>query len=141
MIDTSINSCTNSNVSLGIDQACFSILNLYINPVIFYAIAWQAYTGTGVPLATLEPKSNTSLIISTKYPLHIYYQTVEPHKNYEYCHTTYTFKEYGSYGWNISNANICSNIYVIHEPTNSYFPILTAFINTNIMLVNCINTK
>lgn len=44
MIDTSISSCTNSNASLGIDQACFSILNLYINPVIFYAIAWGAYT-------------------------------------------------------------------------------------------------
>ena len=66
MIDTIINSCTNSNASLGIDQACFSILNLYINPVIFYAIAWEAYTGTGVPLATLKPNSNTSLIIKHK---------------------------------------------------------------------------
>ncbi|XP_003489557.1 heparan-alpha-glucosaminide N-acetyltransferase isoform X1 [Bombus impatiens] len=141
MIDTSISSCANSNASLGIDQACFSILNLYINPVIFYAIAWEAYTGTGVPLATLTPKSNTSLIISTKYPLHIYYQTVEPHKNYEYCHTTYTFKEYGSYGWNISSADICSNIYVIHEPRNSYFPILTAFMIYILLAVTWTTSK
>lgn len=44
MIDATLNPCINSNVSLGIDQACLSILNLYLNPVIFYAIAWEAYT-------------------------------------------------------------------------------------------------
>ncbi|XP_006622066.1 heparan-alpha-glucosaminide N-acetyltransferase-like isoform X1 [Apis dorsata] len=128
MINSTLNPYLNSNTSLGIDQAYFSILNLYLNPVIFYAIAWEAYTGNGIPIATLEPHSNTTLKISTKYPLHIYYQSIEADRVYEYCHTTYTFKEHGSYGWNISSAYLCSNIYVLHEPTESYLPILAAFI-------------
>lgn len=44
MINSTLNPYLNLNTSLGIDQAYFSILNLYLNPVIFYAIAWEAYT-------------------------------------------------------------------------------------------------
>lgn len=44
MINSTLNPYLNSNTSLGIDQAYFSILNLYFNPIIFYAIAWEAYT-------------------------------------------------------------------------------------------------
>jgi len=33
---------------------------------------------------------------------------------------TYDFKEHGSYGWNISAENLCSEIYTIHKPVNSY---------------------
>lgn len=36
------------------------------------------------------------------------------------CSTTYDFKEHGSYGWNISEEGICSHIYTIREPINSY---------------------
>ncbi|KAF3423594.1 hypothetical protein E2986_03944 [Frieseomelitta varia] len=141
MIDATLNPCINSNASLGIDQACLSILNLYLNPVIFYAIAWEAYTGTGFPITTLNPESNTSLVIDTKYPLHIYYKSVEPNRTYEYCHSTYTFKEHGSYGWNISAAHLCSDIYVIHEPGNPYFPILIAFAIYMLLAVVWITSK
>jgi len=34
--------------------------------------------------------------------------------------TTYNFKEHGSYGWNISEERLCSEIYTIREPINSY---------------------
>lgn len=33
---------------------------------------------------------------------------------------TYNFKEHGSYGWNISEEHLCSPIYTIREPINSY---------------------
>ncbi|KOX80589.1 Heparan-alpha-glucosaminide N-acetyltransferase [Melipona quadrifasciata] len=141
MINATLNPCINSNASLEIDQACFSILNLYLNPVIFYAIALNAYTGTGFPITTLNPESNTSLVVDTKYPLHIYYKSVEPDRTYEYCHSTYTFKEHGSYGWNISAAYLCSDIYVIHEPGNSYFPILIAFVIYMLLAVVWITSK
>lgn len=116
------NPCLYGNVSLGIDQACLSILNMYQLPITLYTIAWEAYWGTGMLTATLPPNSNTSLTVSSKYPLHMYYKS-----DYEYCHTTYTFKEHGRYGWNLSQAEICSYIYTIHEPINSYLPILAAF--------------
>ena len=102
MTNNILNPCINTNVSLGIDEACLSILNLYYYPVICYSIAWDAYWGTGMPMAILAPSTNTSLVISTKYPLHIYYKTTESNRTYEYCHTTYTFKEHGSYRWNVT---------------------------------------
>lgn len=36
------------------------------------------------------------------------------------CSTTYNFQEHGSYGWNVSETNLCSNIYTIREPVNTY---------------------
>ncbi|KOC60900.1 Heparan-alpha-glucosaminide N-acetyltransferase [Habropoda laboriosa] len=127
MMNLTLDTCINTNTLLEIDQACFSIMNLYYTPVIFYAIAWDAYSGTGIPVSTLLPNSNTSLIISTKYPLHIFYEVMENGKFFEYCHTTYTFKEHGSYGWNISAKSICSDIYLLREPTESNLPIFAAF--------------
>lgn len=38
-----LNPCVTANATLGIDEACFSIVNLYYYPVLFYSIAWEAY--------------------------------------------------------------------------------------------------
>ncbi|CAK9797350.1 Heparan-alpha-glucosaminide N-acetyltransferase [Anthophora plagiata] len=135
MTNFTMDTCIDANTPLGIDQACLSILNLYYTPVIFYAIPWEAYTGTGVPKSVLLPNSNTSLIISTKYPLHIYYQVTDHDRYWEYCHLTYTFKEHGSYGWNISQSSICSDIYVLREPTEVYLPIFAAFMTFVLLAV------
>ncbi|XP_076162812.1 heparan-alpha-glucosaminide N-acetyltransferase [Ptiloglossa arizonensis] len=121
--------CIDENTTLGIDEACFYTLNLYNFPVSFYSIIRQAYWGNGMLQATLPPQSNRSVIVTTKYPLHIFYkvnqQEPEP-KLQEYCHTTYSFKEHGSYGWNISAQHLCSDIYMLREPTESYLPLLAA---------------
>lgn len=110
------------NATLGIDEACFSILNNYNKSIPFYSYLSECYLCKGVHQTDLRPESNTTLVVSTKYPLHIYYKD-----DYELCHTTYNFKEHGSYGWNISKESLCSQIYTIREPTNSYFPIFVAF--------------
>ncbi|XP_017762128.1 PREDICTED: heparan-alpha-glucosaminide N-acetyltransferase-like isoform X2 [Eufriesea mexicana] len=118
MLNSSLNSCLNSNFSFEIDQACFSVVNYCSYRVILYLIAEEAYTGNGVPVATLNPHKNKNLVISTKYPLHLYFQTDEPEQTYDHCHTGYTFKEHGKYGWKLSD--ICNSIYVIHEPTENH---------------------
>lgn len=116
------NPCLDANKSLGIDEACFSIVNEYDKSVTLYSHLLECYLCKDVPLASLPGKQNTSLVIPTKYPLHIFYKDT-----YEVCHTTFNFKEHGSYGWNISEGKLCSEIYTIHEPVNSYLPIFTAF--------------
>lgn len=116
------NPCLDANPSLGVDEACLSILNLYNSSATFYSIVDECHLCHGIPRAELKPKSNTTLVIPTKYPLHIYYTT-----DYEWCHTTYNFKEHGGYGWNISAPDICSNIYILHEPEKIY-PLLVLLI-------------
>lgn len=116
------NPCLDANASLGIDEACFSILNQYDIPVTLYSYLSECYLCSGVPQAVLPAHRNTTLIMSTKYPQHIFYRAET-----EACHTTYNFKEHGSYGWNISKKQLCSDIYTIREPVNSYLPILVAF--------------
>lgn len=116
------NPCLDTNTSLGVDQACLSVINLYNTIATFYSIVAECKLCKGIPRSNLEPNSNTTFLIQTKYPLHIYYKTQQ-----EWCHTTYNFKEYGSYGWNISATDICSDIYVIREPVNSYFPLFVVF--------------
>lgn len=75
-----------------------------------------------MPWAKLEPNSNTTLVVPTRYPLHMYYAS-----NYEWCHTTFRFQEHGHYGWNLSKEHTCSDIYTLIEPTNPYLPLLAAF--------------
>ncbi|XP_076662795.1 heparan-alpha-glucosaminide N-acetyltransferase isoform X1 [Andrena cerasifolii] len=128
MQSADLNPC--ANVSLGIDEACFNILNLYYFPVLFYSIPWEAYWGSGMLKAVLPKRSSRNLVVSTKHPLHIFYRTDKNQSdtpNLEYCHTTYNFKEHGSYGWNISSEQLCSDVYVIRQPSESYLPILVAF--------------
>ncbi|XP_020278891.1 heparan-alpha-glucosaminide N-acetyltransferase-like isoform X1 [Pseudomyrmex gracilis] len=116
----STNPCLDPKGFFGIDEACLSILNEYNRSVTFYSYPTECYMCNGVP-RTLTAGNNT-LVVSTKYPLHMYYKD----KN-EFCHTTYNFKERGSYGWNISEKQLCSEIYTIHESINSYLPIFVAF--------------
>lgn len=124
------NPCLDANASLGIDQACFSILNEYNRSVTLYSYSSDCYLCEGVPQANLSAGKNTTLVISTKYPLHIFYRAT-----YEYCHETYNFKEHGSYGWNISEEHLCSPIYTIREPINSYLPIFAAFMVYVLLMV------
>ncbi|XP_035731756.1 heparan-alpha-glucosaminide N-acetyltransferase-like [Vespa mandarinia] len=116
------NICLNPNASLGIDQACFSIINKYKHNLTFYSTFSECRLCRGIPTTNLSAESNTTLLVSTKYPLHMYYMS----NHYEWCHTTYAFKEHGSYGWNLSAENICSNVYIINEPSDAYFPLLAA---------------
>ncbi|XP_034191243.1 heparan-alpha-glucosaminide N-acetyltransferase isoform X1 [Osmia lignaria lignaria] len=126
MTSNILNPCNNTNVTLGIDEACLNILNLYYYPVICYSIAWDAYWGTGMRMASLAPSTEINLVISTKYPLHIYYAAIESARVYEYCHTTYTFKEHGSYRWKLVGPQ-CPEIEIKREPSESYLPIFAAF--------------
>ncbi|XP_018393662.1 PREDICTED: heparan-alpha-glucosaminide N-acetyltransferase-like isoform X2 [Cyphomyrmex costatus] len=117
-----VNPCLDTNATLGIDEACFSILNEYNRSVTLYSHLSDCYLCEDVPQAILPAGENTTLVIPTKFPLHIFYKDTV-----EYCHTTYNFKEHGSYGWNISEEHLCSEIYTICEPINSYLPIFAAF--------------
>ncbi|KAL2734398.1 heparan-alpha-glucosaminide N-acetyltransferase-like [Vespula squamosa] len=118
-----INVSLNPNRSLGIDQAYLSIINKYKQNLTFYSIFSECRLCNGILTTNLSAESNKTLLVSTKYPLHMYYMT-----NLEWCHTTYAFKEHGSYGWNLSAEELCSNVYVINEPSNAYFPLLTALV-------------
>ncbi|XP_043666908.1 heparan-alpha-glucosaminide N-acetyltransferase-like [Vespula pensylvanica] len=134
VIKQATNVCLNSNRSLGIDQACLSIINKYKQNLTFYSTFSECRLCHGIPTTNLSAESNTTLLVSTKYPLHMYYMT-----NLEWCHTTYVFKEHGSYGWNLSAKELCSDIYVINEPSDAYFPLLAALIIL-IMLIIVIQT-
>lgn len=124
------NSCLNASTSLNIDEACFSILNEYYRNVTFFARLSDCHLCDGIPQANLTANSNTTFIVTTKFPLHVYYSS-----DYEYCHETFTFKEYGSYGWNLSKADLCSHIYTNHEPVDSYLPLIVAFMTSILLLI------
>ncbi|XP_015177917.1 PREDICTED: heparan-alpha-glucosaminide N-acetyltransferase-like [Polistes dominula] len=122
-MEKTINPCLDPNATLGIDQACLNIINKYKQDLTFYSTFSECRLCHGIPTANLPAENTTSLLISTKYPLHMYYMN-----NYEWCHTTYTFKEHGRYGWNLSAEEICSNIYLINNPSNAYFPLIAALL-------------
>ncbi|XP_023288330.1 heparan-alpha-glucosaminide N-acetyltransferase [Orussus abietinus] len=121
-------SCGNdTDKPLGIDEACFSVVNTNDHAVELYSIVSECYVCNGIPQANLSANSNTSLIIPTRYPMHVYYVDKT-----EYCHTTFSFVQYGHYGWNITDRS-CSSIYTLAEPVNPYLPILM----TLIVLATC----
>ncbi|CAL1675726.1 unnamed protein product [Lasius platythorax] len=125
------NPCLDANISLGIDEACFRIVNGYNNSVTLYSHLSECYLCKDVPQAYLPGNQSIPLVIPTKYPLHIFYKD----NTHEACHITYNFKEHGTYGWNISEEQPCSEIYMIHEPVNSYLPIFTAFMVYVLLMV------
>ncbi|EZA60115.1 Heparan-alpha-glucosaminide N-acetyltransferase [Ooceraea biroi] len=124
------NPCLDADMLLGIDEACFSVVNDYDRNATLYSYFEDCYLCRGVPQAILPSRSNTTLVISTKYPLHIFYTL-----SYDYCHTTYNFKEHGSYGWNISEEHVCSKIYTLREPVNSYLPIFVTFMVCLLLMI------
>lgn len=64
---------------------------------------------------------------------HLSLHAIIIHVTFTYIHiyisssTTYTFKEHGSYGWNVTGGSQCPQIYVVHEPTESYLRKLQFF--------------
>ncbi|XP_070152179.1 heparan-alpha-glucosaminide N-acetyltransferase isoform X2 [Polyergus mexicanus] len=132
------NPCLDANVSLGMDEACFSIVNEYHTPTVLYSYPSECYLCKSVLQAYLPEQTNTTLVIPTKYPLHIFYEDAQLS---QFCHTTYNFKEHGSYGWNISKEQPCSEIYTIHEPINSYLPIFAAFMVYVLLMISCATFK
>ncbi|XP_015110706.1 heparan-alpha-glucosaminide N-acetyltransferase [Diachasma alloeum] len=129
--------CKNPNKTLGIDEACISIINDYNTSVSLYSFFNECNACSDQLWTNVSAKSNTTLSISTKWPLHMYY--VE--NNLQWCHTTYRFVEHGHYGWNLSRESICSSIYTIQEAINPYLPILAAFMVLTIGALINITTK
>ncbi|XP_014470980.1 PREDICTED: heparan-alpha-glucosaminide N-acetyltransferase-like isoform X2 [Dinoponera quadriceps] len=119
----SVNPCLDVNATLGIDEAYLSVVNKYNISITLFSDLLECFMCYGVPTAVLPANKNSTLVIPTKYPLQVFYQA----NDYLYCQTTYIFKEHGSYGWNISQEDLCSDIYTIREPINSYLPIFVAF--------------
>ncbi|XP_043274378.1 heparan-alpha-glucosaminide N-acetyltransferase-like [Venturia canescens] len=113
--------CVGPNKTLGIDQACLSILNNQDLPVSVLTYINQCQACDGLPFANLSPNSNTTLVIPTKYEMHLYYVA----EKYQWCHGAYKFQEYGHYGWNLTNQS-CSWFYTIKDPPTPYMPILAA---------------
>ncbi|KAI4484369.1 hypothetical protein M0802_013114 [Mischocyttarus mexicanus] len=122
-MEKATNPCLNPNSSLGIDQACLNIINKYKQNLTFYSTFSECRLCHGIPTANLSAENTTSLLLSTKYPLHMYYMN-----NNEWCHTTYTFKEHGRYGWNLSAEKICSDVYLINNPMSAYFPLIAGLL-------------
>lgn len=73
----------------------------------------------GQPIADIPPNTNTTIQISTKYPSRIYYNDTGAAKPYIWCVTSYSFREHGRYGWNITK-NGCSSLYTLFEPWSPY---------------------
>ncbi|XP_051168697.1 heparan-alpha-glucosaminide N-acetyltransferase-like isoform X2 [Leptopilina boulardi] len=121
------NPCLNKNLSLGIDQACFSVINDTPGNLTLYSVINDCYVVNceGLKWATLLPHSNTTLVTEAKLPLHIFFK--DSKKGYEWCHDTFNFRQYGHYGWNITDENGgCSSIYTMYTSWNPYLPILAA---------------
>ncbi|XP_033226246.1 heparan-alpha-glucosaminide N-acetyltransferase-like isoform X2 [Belonocnema kinseyi] len=119
------NPCLNENEFLGLDKACLSVLNENPYPLTLYSIldACHVKNCYGLEWQILPPNSNTTLVTEAKLPLHIYYKSLN---GTQYCHTTFNFRQYGRYGWNLTE-NGCSSIYTFYESWNPYLPILAAF--------------
>ncbi|XP_011303728.1 heparan-alpha-glucosaminide N-acetyltransferase-like [Fopius arisanus] len=129
--------CTNPNKTLGLDEACVSVINDYNTSVSLYSFFNECNACLNQLWANVSANSNTTLSVSTKWPLHMYYVQ----NKLQWCHNTYRFVEHGHYGWNISRGSICSSIYTIEEPTNPYLPILTVFIILTISAFVNVTTK
>lgn len=121
------NPCLDKNLSLGIDQACFSVINDTPENLALYSVIHDCYVVNceGLKWSNLTPHSNTTLVVDAKLPLHIFYRDS---KGLEWCHDTFNFKQYGHYGWNITDERGgCSSVYTLYDSWNPYLPILAAF--------------
>ncbi|XP_057337427.1 heparan-alpha-glucosaminide N-acetyltransferase-like [Microplitis mediator] len=120
-----VDPCPNVNKSLGMDEACFTVINDNSEPVSLFATNEECYYKLCdcLPWANVSAHSNTTLVVPTQYPLHFYFVKGK----YQWCHDTFKFDEYGHYGWNLTEEHLCSNVYTTVEPKNQYLPLLAAF--------------
>ncbi|XP_001603332.2 heparan-alpha-glucosaminide N-acetyltransferase [Nasonia vitripennis] len=141
--------CLDQNKSLPIDTACLSINNLNDHVVTFLSNFEDCFLCYGQPVADIPPNTNTTIQISTKYPLKIYYNDTGATKPYIWCGSSYSFKQHGRYGWNITKDNSCSSVYTLYEPWNPYLPLLAAvmtyllsfaIIFTSKLIINVVRT-
>ncbi|XP_058788959.1 heparan-alpha-glucosaminide N-acetyltransferase-like [Phymastichus coffea] len=119
--------CLNSNKSLPIDTACLSIRNYNDHIVTFFSRFVDCHYCSEQPVVNLPANSNTTIQVSTKYPLQFAYNDTVGGEQYFWCNKNYSFKEHGKYGWNLYPVTgNCSDIYPLYEPWNPYLPLLAA---------------
>lgn len=118
-----------------------------MNPIIICIFIYFLFKCDGQPVTNLSANSNTTIQISTKYPLRLSYNDTEAEKPYLWCgyvslmnnafqqnrvckfqkckalfryfSNSYSFNEHGRYGMNISKNHECS-VYTLYEPWNPY---------------------
>lgn len=118
-----------TNKSLGIDEACLSIINSYDFPFSLFSRYDNCNDCEDVPWKNISGKSNTTLVVPTRYPLHMNFTIFgnASSENNNTCQSmTYDFIEHGHYGWNLSLNHECSPVYEIIKPNNPYLPIVAA---------------
>ncbi|KAJ8675685.1 hypothetical protein QAD02_011471 [Eretmocerus hayati] len=117
--------CLKTNESLPMDTACLSIMNQNNHTVTFMSVVDDCFLCDGQPIANLSANSNTTIQISTRYPLRYYYNDTEGDK-FLWCGSSYTFREHGNYGIDFGPQGNCSGVYTLYEPWNPYLPLLAA---------------
>ncbi|XP_044013737.1 heparan-alpha-glucosaminide N-acetyltransferase-like [Aphidius gifuensis] len=129
----SYNESAGITTTLGIDEACISIINKYNWPISLYSKFDNCHQCDFIPWTNISKNSNTILVLSTKYLQNLNYKVLDVDdndgiNNNSSCQTvTYNFIDHGHYGWNLTMDNNCSQIiYEIVQPNNPYFPIFLA---------------
>ncbi|KAB0792026.1 hypothetical protein PPYR_13987 [Photinus pyralis] len=113
--------CNSSTADLIFDEACLDISN-HLQESIRISGQYNECDGCEFEtLAVIDGKTNTSILVNTRYSLHV---------NYTYnnvtCEHDKLFYEHYRYGWNLTEN--CSRIEIKEQADSAYLPILTAFI-------------
>ncbi|XP_068085601.1 heparan-alpha-glucosaminide N-acetyltransferase [Anabrus simplex] len=104
------------------DEAWFHVMSQSTKDICLFRQSEECYMCEFLEWARIEAKGNVSLVVKTVYPVKMYFES----NGQRWCHTTYSFKEYGQYRLNISDSG-CDSIEVLESPFSALYPILGAF--------------
>ncbi|XP_049852354.1 heparan-alpha-glucosaminide N-acetyltransferase-like [Schistocerca gregaria] len=117
-----IRSVKNCNTSvLNVDEACLFVNSAAEKDIQLWAQFQECFLCDYEAWHTVGAQENVSFKVETKFPLLFRYSFNAT----EWCLRNVTFKEYGLYGWNISD-DACSDLYIIRIPVAQFLPIIVA---------------
>ncbi|XP_049771067.1 heparan-alpha-glucosaminide N-acetyltransferase-like [Schistocerca cancellata] len=117
-----LNSVINCNTSvLNIDEACLVVNSAAENNIQLWAQSEECISCDYQPWYTVGALENASFTVKTTFPLLLRYSFNAS----KWCLRNVTFKEYGVYGWNISD-DACSDLYIIKKPDSQFLPLIVA---------------
>ncbi|XP_014204776.1 heparan-alpha-glucosaminide N-acetyltransferase [Copidosoma floridanum] len=133
--------CLQQNASLPIDTACLSVVNKLEHSITFLSVFDDCFTCDGQPVVDIPAHANTTIQVSTKYPLRLFYNDSGAEKPFIWCGESYSLQEHGRYGWNVTGNNSCSSVDTFYEPWSPYLPLLAALMVYVLVLVVLYSSK
>lgn len=118
--------CLQKILDLNYDEACLDIYNFSNSTAVtVFGQYEQCHKCNFQKLTTLQPLGNTSVLVSTRSPLTLFWDNIN--NGSAQCKSTQLLYEHYRYGWNITTTN-CPPVYIKEPADDAYLAILMAFV-------------